>query len=67
MIISKWAGHCDSSVTMKTYVHPSDEDLQEGRQALAKIHHIDQGCDRLWEQTVPGKQEGHLTHWRWWP
>ena len=35
-IISKWAGHYDSSFTMKTYVH---EDLKQGRQALAKIHH----------------------------
>ena len=24
-IISKWAGHYDSSFTMKTYVHASDE------------------------------------------
>jgi len=23
---------------MKTYVHASDEDLKQGRQALAKIH-----------------------------
>ena len=33
-IISKWAGHYDSSFTMKT------DDLKLGRQALAKIHHI---------------------------
>ena len=39
-IISKWAGHYDSSFTMKTYVHASDDDLKRGRQALAKIHHI---------------------------
>jgi integrase len=39
-IISKWAGHYDSSFTMKTYVHASDDDLKQGRQALAKIHHI---------------------------
>jgi hypothetical protein len=39
-IISKWAGDYDSSFTMKTYVHASDEDLKQGRQALAKIHHI---------------------------
>jgi integrase len=39
-IISKWAGHYDSSFTMKTYVHASDEDLKQGRQALAKIHRI---------------------------
>jgi integrase len=36
-IISKWAGHYDSSFTMKTYVHASDDDLKQGRQALAKI------------------------------
>ena len=29
-IISKWAGHYDSSFTMKTYVHASDEDLKAG-------------------------------------
>jgi integrase len=47
-IISKWAGHYDSSFTMKTYVHASDEDLKQGRQALAKIHHIAQIlCERL--------------------
>jgi integrase len=39
-IISKWAGHYDSSFTMKTYVHATDDDLKQGRQALAKIHHI---------------------------
>ncbi len=25
---------------MKTYVHATDDDLKQGRQALAKIHHI---------------------------
>ena len=40
LIISKWAGHYDSSFTMKTYVHASDDDLKQGRQALAKIHRI---------------------------
>ena len=40
LIISKWAGHYDSSFTMKTYVHASDDDLKEARQALAKIHRI---------------------------
>jgi integrase len=39
-IISKWAGHYDSSFTMKTYVHATDDDLKQGRQALAKIHLI---------------------------
>jgi integrase len=39
-IISKWAGHYDSSFTMKTYVHARDEDLKQGREALAKIHRI---------------------------
>jgi hypothetical protein len=36
-IISKWAGHYDSAFTQKTYVHASDEDLQRGQAALAKI------------------------------
>jgi Phage integrase family len=39
-IVSKWAGHYDSAFTQKTYVHASDEDLQRGRAALAKIHKI---------------------------
>jgi len=39
-IISKWAGHYDSAFTQRTYVHASDEDLQRGRAALAKIHKI---------------------------
>jgi integrase len=39
-IISRWAGHYDSAFTMKTYVHASDDDLQQGRQALAKIHRL---------------------------
>jgi len=39
-IVSKWAGHYDAAFTMKTYVHASDEDLKQGRQALAKIHKI---------------------------
>jgi integrase len=39
-IISKWAGHYDSAFTQKTYVHASDDDLHQGRAALAKIHKI---------------------------
>jgi integrase len=39
-IVSKWAGHYDSAFTQKTYVHASDEDLQRGSAALAKIHKI---------------------------
>jgi integrase len=39
-IISKWAGHYDSAFTQKTYVHASDEDLQRGQAALARIHRI---------------------------
>jgi integrase len=39
-IISKWAGHYDSAFTQKTYVHASDDDLKQGRQALARIHKI---------------------------
>jgi len=39
-IISKWAGHYDAAFTMRTYVHASDDDLKQGRQALAKIHKI---------------------------
>ena len=40
LIISKWAGHYDSAFTQKTYVHASEEDLQRGQAALAKIHKI---------------------------
>ena len=39
-IVSKWAGHYDSAFTMKTYVHASEDDLERGREALAKIHKI---------------------------
>ena len=39
-IVSKWAGHYDSAFTQKTYVHASDDDLQRGRAALARIHKI---------------------------
>jgi integrase len=39
-IVSKWAGHYDSAFTQKTYVHASDDDLRQGRAALAKIHKI---------------------------
>ncbi len=39
-IISKWAGHYDSAFTQKTYVHASDEDLQRGQAALARIRKI---------------------------
>ena len=39
-VISKWAGHYDSSFTMKTYVHATDDDLEQGRQALAKLHRL---------------------------
>jgi integrase len=39
-IVSKWAGHYDSGFTQRTYVHASDDDLKQGRTALAKIHKI---------------------------
>jgi integrase len=39
-IVSKWAGHYDSAFTQKTYVHASDDDLHQGRAALARIHKI---------------------------
>jgi hypothetical protein len=39
-IVSKWAGHYDSAFTQKTYVHASNEDRQQGRTALARIHKI---------------------------
>jgi hypothetical protein len=40
LIISKWAGRYDSAFTQKTYVHASEEDLQRGAGALARIHKI---------------------------
>lgn len=39
-IVSKWAGHYDSAFTMKTYVHADDDDLKQGRQALAKLYRL---------------------------
>ena len=46
-IISKWAGHYDSAFTQKTYVHASEEDLQRGQAALARIHKIARACEKL--------------------
>jgi hypothetical protein len=39
-IVSRWAGRYDAAFTMETYVHASDDDLKQGRQALPKIHPI---------------------------
>ncbi len=39
-IVSKWAGHYDPGFTQRTYVHASDDDLDQGRRALARIHKI---------------------------
>ena len=39
-IVSKWTGRYDAAFTQKTYVHASNDDLQQGRTALAKIHKI---------------------------
>jgi integrase len=39
-IVSKWAGHYDAAFTQRTYVHASDDDLEQGRRALARIHKI---------------------------
>ena len=36
----KWAGQYDSAFTQKTYVHAGDDDLRQGRAALARIHKI---------------------------
>ena len=46
-IISKWAGHYDSAFTQETYVHAREEDLQRGQAALARIHKIAWGCEKL--------------------
>ncbi len=39
-IISKWAGHYDAAFTQRTYVHATDEDLDQGRKVLGRIHKI---------------------------
>ena len=39
-VITRWAGHYDSSFTQRTYVHASGDDLKKARQALARIHTI---------------------------
>jgi integrase len=39
-IVSKWAGHYDAAFTQRAYVHASDDDLEQGRRALARIHKI---------------------------
>ena len=40
-------GRYDSAFTQKTYVHASEEDLQRGQAALARIHKIAWGCEKL--------------------
>ena len=40
LIISKWAGYYGSAFTQRTYIHASDDDLQQGQSALARIHKI---------------------------
>lgn len=37
VIVSAWAGHADLTTAKKHYVHPSADDLQQGRAALAKL------------------------------
>jgi integrase len=39
-IVSKWAGRYDAAFTQRTYVHASDDDLEQGRRAIARIHKI---------------------------
>ena len=39
-IVSKRAGHYDAAFTQRTYVHASNDDLEQGRKALARIHRI---------------------------
>jgi hypothetical protein len=39
-IVSKWAGHYDAAFTQRTYMHASDDDLEQGRRAIARIHKI---------------------------
>ena len=39
-IASTWAGHCDAAFTQRTYVHANEDDLEQGRRAIARIHKI---------------------------
>jgi len=39
-IVSTWAGHCDAAFTQRTYVHANEDDLEQGRRAIARIHKI---------------------------
>lgn len=36
-IVSAWAGHADLTIADRVYVHPSEKDLEQGRDALAKL------------------------------
>jgi integrase len=36
-IVSAWAGHADLSMADRVYVHPSPEDLEQGRDVLATL------------------------------
>jgi integrase len=37
VIVSAWAGHADLSIAKRVYVHSSPKDLEQGRDALAKV------------------------------
>src|SRR5262249_14747812 len=37
VIVSAWAGHADLSTAKKWYMHPSTEDLEQGRDALTTL------------------------------
>ncbi|MQB02329.1 MAG: tyrosine-type recombinase/integrase, partial [Actinobacteria bacterium] len=39
-VISKWAGHHDAAFTMRTYVHASDDDLEQGTRKLADLYRL---------------------------
>lgn len=36
-IVSAWAGHGDLTIADRVYVHPSEKDLEQGREVLAKL------------------------------
>ncbi|GAA1248482.1 hypothetical protein GCM10009609_09890 [Pseudonocardia aurantiaca] len=58
-VVSRCAGHYDSSFTLRQYVHADHtEDMRQGTAALGQIYTLDQASVRNGETTGPGYDSG---------
>jgi integrase len=58
-VVSRWAGHHDSSFTLRQYLHADHtEDMRQGTTALGQIYTLDQASVRNGETTDPGNDSG---------